>query len=77
MFDMTLIQISIPDELSIALKSVTQDINSFVTDAIRHELDRTQSATDIEIEAATISDISDEFLSSDELQYYLSLPSNV
>lgn len=74
---MTLIQISIPDELSIALKSVAQDVNSFVTEAIRHELDRTQSASDMEIEAATISDISDEFLSSNELQYYLSLPSNV
>lgn len=74
---MTLIQISIPDELSIALKSVAKDVNSFVTDAIRHELDRTQSATDIEIEAANIFDNSGEYLSPDELKYYLNLPADV
>jgi hypothetical protein len=72
---MTLIQLSIPDDLEMVLKSVA-DVNTFVTKAIRHELDRTYHATDAEIETSAILDNSDDFLNSDELKYYLSLPDN-
>jgi hypothetical protein len=75
--NMTLIQLSIPDELGVMLKDVADDVNSFVTKAIRHELDRTYHATDEEIEASAIIDNSEDFLSSDELKYYLNLPNNV
>jgi hypothetical protein len=74
---MTLIQLSIPDDLEMVLKSVADDVNTFVTKAIRHELDRTFYATDTEIETSAIVDNSDDFLNSNELKYYLSLPNNV
>ena len=75
--NMTLIQLSIPDELGMALKNVADDVNTFVTKAIRHELDRNYYATDAEIEASAISDNSDDFLNTDELKYYLNLSDNV
>ena len=74
---MTLIQLSIPDELGMALRNVADDVNTFVTKAIRHELDRNYYATDVEIEASAISDNSDDFLNTDELKYYLNLSDNV
>ena len=74
---MTLIQLSIPDELGMALKNVADDVNTFVTKAIRRELDRNYYATDAEIEVSAISDNSDEFLNTDELKYYLNLSDNV
>lgn len=74
---MTVIHLSIPDDLGLILNKTTKDVNSFVTNAIRHELDRAITATDADIELASISDNSSDYLSIDELKYYLSLPSNV
>lgn len=74
---MTVIHLSIPDDLGLILNKTTKDVNSFVTNAIRHELDRAITVTDADIELASISDNSSDYLSIDELKYYLSLPSNV
>ncbi len=70
---MTLIQLRIPDELNNEIRKVTIDVENFVIGAIQHELERTKSASDLEIEAASIIDQSDDLLTSDELKYYLNL----
>jgi len=70
---MTLIQLRIPDELNNEIRKVTIDVENFVIGAIQHELERTKSASDFEIEAASIIDQSDDLLTSDELKYYLNL----
>lgn len=46
---MTLIQLHIPDDLSKNLNEATTNVESFVINAIRRELDRTQTASDTEI----------------------------
>jgi post-segregation antitoxin (ccd killing protein) len=74
---MTLIQLRIPDDLNNEIRKVTIDVENFVIGAIQHELERTRSATDLEIEAASIVDQSDDLLTSDELKYYLNLTDNV
>lgn len=74
---MTLIQLRIPDELNNEIRKVTIDVENFVIGAIQHELERTRSATDLEIEGASIVDQSDDLLTSDELKYYLNLTDNV
>ena len=63
----------IPDDLNNELRKVTIDVENFVIGAIQHELERTRSATDLEIEAASIVDQSDDLLTADELKYYLNL----
>ena len=70
---MTLIQLRIPDDLNNEIRKVTIDVENFVIGAIQHELERTRSATDLEIEAASIVDQSDDLLTADELKYYLNL----
>ena len=70
---MTLIQLRIPDELNNEIRKVTIDVENFVIGAIQHELERTKSASDLEIEAASIIDQSEDLLTSDELKYYLNL----
>lgn len=70
---MTLIQLRIPDDLNNEIRKVTIDVENFVIGAIQHELERTRSATDLEIEAASIIDQSDDLLTADELKYYLNL----
>jgi len=74
---MTLIQLHIPDELNNEIRKVTIDVENFVIGAIQHELERTKSASDFEIEVASIIDQSDDLLTSDELKYYLNLADNV
>lgn len=74
---MTLIQLRIPDDLNNEIRKVTIDVENFVIGAIQHELERTRSATDLEIEGASIVDQSDDLLTSDELKYYLNLTDNV
>lgn len=74
---MTLIQLHIPDDLSKNLNEATTNVESFVINAIRHELDRTQTASDVEIETSAIIDQTSEFLTPEELKYYLNLPSHV
>jgi post-segregation antitoxin (ccd killing protein) len=71
--NMTLIQLRIPDDLNNEIRKVTIDVENFVIGAIQHELERTRSATDLEIEAASIVDQSDDLLTADELKYYLNL----
>ena len=73
---MTLIQLRIPDDLNNEIRKVTIDVENFVIGAIQHELERTKSASDLEIEAASIIDQSDDLLTSDELKYYLNLADN-
>ena len=70
---MTLIQLRIPDDLNNEIRKVTIDVENFVIGAIQHELERTKSASDLEIEAASIIDQSDDLLTSDEVKYYLNL----
>ncbi|AEE52846.1 hypothetical protein [Haliscomenobacter hydrossis] len=74
---MTLIHLLIPDDLNNEIRKVTIDVEDFVICAIQHELERTRSASDLEIEAASIIDQSDDLLTSDELKYYLNLPDYV
>jgi post-segregation antitoxin (ccd killing protein) len=74
---MTLIQLRIPDDLNNEIRKVTIDVENFVIGAIQHELERARSATDLEIEAASIVDQSDDLLTVDELKYYLNLTDNV
>ena len=75
---MTHIHLRIPDDLRENLNQIAdKDIESFVIEAIRHELDRNPIATDSDIEKSSVLDLSSDFLSPVELRYYLDLPNHV
>ena len=73
-YPMTVISLTIPDELEPALQEVPGSVEAFILEAIRKELIPQQWASDAELEAATAADSDDDFLSQQDLQYYLSLP---
>lgn len=72
-YPMTVISLIIPDELEPALQKVPGSVEAFILEAIRRELTPQQWASDAELEAATAADNDDDFLSRQDLQYYLSL----
>ena len=75
---MTYIHLCIPDDLQENLNQIAnKDIESFVIEAIRHELDRNSVATDSDIEKSNVLDLSSDFLSPAELRYYFDLPNHV
>jgi hypothetical protein len=71
---MTVIQIHIPDELEPALQQVPGDVEEFIVEAVRKQLALPVQAEDTDIEASAAVDAGDEFLSPEEVQYYLNLP---
>lgn len=71
---MTVIQIHIPDELEPALQQLPGDIEEFIVEAVRKQLAQPIQADDVDIEASAAVDLGDDFLSKEELQYYLNLP---
>ena len=75
---MTHIHLRILDDLQENLNQIAdKDIESFVIEAIRHELDRNPIATDSDTEKSSVLDLSSDFLSPTELRYYLDLPNHV
>lgn len=71
---MTVIQVHIPDELEPALQQVPGDVEDFIVEAVRKQLLVPRQAEDADIEASAAVDSGDDFLSPEEVQYYLSLP---
>jgi len=74
---MTVIQLHIPDELESALQQVPGDVEAFILNAVKRQLDTSLQADDADIEASASLDLGDDFLSEEELNYYLNLPDNV
>jgi len=74
---MTVIQLHIPDELESALQQVPGDVEAFILNAVKRQLDTSLQADDTDIEASASLDLGDDFLSEEELNYYLNLPDNV
>lgn len=71
---MTIIQVHIPDELEPALQQLPGDVEDFIVEAVRKQLSLPTQAEDADIEASAAVDLGDEFLTPEEVQYYLSLP---
>ncbi|MBC8154475.1 MAG: hypothetical protein H7Z72_16345 [Bacteroidetes bacterium] len=71
---MTVIELQIPDDLEPALQRVPGDKQQFILDAVRHQLAGSALATDADIEASTVNDLTDDTLTPAELSYYLNLP---
>ena len=71
---MTVIQVHIPDELESALQQVPGDVEEFIVEAMRKQLALPVQAEDADMEASAAVDAGDEFLSPEEVQYYLNLP---
>lgn len=71
---MTVIQIHIPDELEPALQQVPGDVEEFIVEAVRKQLALPIQAEDADIEVSAVVDAGDEFLSPEEIEYYLNLP---
>jgi len=74
---MTVIRLHIPDELESALQQVPGDVEAFILNAVKRQLDTSLQADDADIEASASLDLGDDFLSEEELNYYLNLPDNV
>ncbi|QJD80957.1 hypothetical protein [Spirosoma rhododendri] len=70
---MTVISLTIPDELEYALQDIPGDVETFILNALRRELLPQQWATDTDIEAAAAADSAADFLSVQEVRHYLSL----
>lgn len=71
---MTVIELTIPDDLEPALQQVPGDTQQFILDAVRLHLRKISVATDAEIETASASDLQNDLLTNSELSYYLNLP---
>ena len=71
---MTVISLTIPDELESALQEVPGSIEAFILEAVRKELQPLQWASDTELEKAAASDSDSDFLSQHEIQQYMALP---
>lgn len=71
---MTVIRIHIPDDIETALAAIPGDKEQFILEAVRHQLSGLTLATEGDIESAAALDLGDDFLSQDELNYYLNLP---
>ncbi len=71
---MTVIQVHIPDELEPALQQVPGDVEEFIVEAVRKQLALPVQAEDADIDASATVDAGEEFLSPEEVQYYLNLP---
>ena len=70
----TVIQVHIPDELDPTLQQVPGEVEAFIVEAMQKQLASPMQAEDANIETSSAIDAGDEFLSPDEVQYYLNLP---
>lgn len=71
---MTIVQLTIPDELEAALQVLAGDVEVFILDAVRQQLRPRIIAADDDIEAAASADTGEDFLTPAEVSYYLNLP---
>jgi hypothetical protein len=71
---MTVISLTIPDELESALLAIPGSVEAFILDAVRSQLLPHQWASDSDLEEAAVADSDDDFLSQQDIQYYLALP---
>ena len=71
---MTVLELQLPDDIEEQLRQMPGDVQAFILDAVRHQLRDNKLATDEDIEAATVADLTDDILTAEELTYYLNLP---
>ena len=71
---MTVISLTIPDELESALQAVPGGAEAFILEAVRKELNLSEWASDAELEVAAAADADEDFLSQQDVQYYMTLP---
>lgn len=71
---MTVISLTIPDELESALQDLPVPVETFILDAVRKELTPPKWASDADLETASASDVDTDFLSQQEIDYYMALP---
>ena len=71
---MTVISLAIPDELESALQQIPGDVETFILDAVRKQLTPQRWASDADVESVALSDAEPDYLSTQEVAHYLSLP---
>ncbi|MCE7039995.1 hypothetical protein [Dyadobacter sp. CY312] len=71
---MTTLHVNIPADLEMELSKLQIDVETVVIDALRlYVLGNVFTATDEDVEIASVTDIADEILTADERNYYLNL----
>ena len=71
---MTVISLTIPDELESALQALSLPVETFILNAIRNELAPLRWASDVDIEVSAANDVEADFLNQQEIAYYMGLP---
>jgi hypothetical protein len=70
------VHLHIPEDLASQLTPFGSEVENFILRAVRTQLSTPESATDAHIEQAAVLDTAEDFLSPEELAYYLNLPTD-
>ncbi len=71
---MAVIELQLPDDIEERLQQIPGNVQAFILEAVRQQLQYHRPATDEDIEIATAIDLLDDILTTEELTYYLNLP---